>query len=300
MGTVYPAGHPVTMAGQVFADRVGEATAGKVKVAFHFSGALGLERELVQQAQRGALDLAAVSTAALASLAPEMWVFQLPYLFRDYAHLFTAIDGSEVFRRYCEGALERKGLKLVALTAAGYHAVAGPAPINTPADLRGKKIRIQDDQAVAAIFGALGAVPVPIALPEVATALRTGGVDFAEGAAISFAQGRLHESIKHVTDVRHLHQVAALVMARATWARQEPAVRDVIVEAGHLAERANRKAAVAEDNALKEQFRARGLTITKPEPAPFRAATARLYEALYASPTGKDARRIVELVLGLR
>jgi len=98
MGNVNPAKHATTLAAQQFADKLGELTGGKIKVVHHYSGALGSESEVTQQVQLGTVDFTPVTTAALSTLVPEMSVFQLPYLFRDYQHLFAALDGSALIR----------------------------------------------------------------------------------------------------------------------------------------------------------------------------------------------------------
>ena len=103
MGNVNPPKHGTSLAAQQFIDKLAELSGGKIKVAHHHSGALGGEREVAQQIQLGAVDLGPITTAPLSTLVPEMSVFQLPYIFRDYEHVFKALDGSdtlhEVLRR---------------------------------------------------------------------------------------------------------------------------------------------------------------------------------------------------------
>ena len=95
MGNVNPPKHGTSQASQQFADKLAELTGGKIKVAHHHSGALGGEREVAQQIQLGAVDFGPITTAPLSTLIPEMRVFQLPYIFRDYDHVFKALDGSD-------------------------------------------------------------------------------------------------------------------------------------------------------------------------------------------------------------
>src|SRR5262245_31000559 len=84
MGNVNPPKHGTTLAAQQFADKLAELTGGKLKVVHHHSGALGGEREVAQQIQLGTVDFGPITTAPLSTLIPEMSVFQLPYIFRDY------------------------------------------------------------------------------------------------------------------------------------------------------------------------------------------------------------------------
>ncbi|HEX5816181.1 MAG TPA: TRAP transporter substrate-binding protein, partial [Methylomirabilota bacterium] len=168
MGNVNPAKHGTTLSAQQFADKLAELTGGKVKVVHHHSGALGGEREVAQQVQLGTVDLTPVTAAPLSTLVPEMSAFQLPYIFRDYQHVYTALDGSDVIRKYYDGVMDRKGFKLLGFFAAGYRGIYGHYPINSIADVKGKKIRVQEDKILVATFKALGMISTPIAFPEVA------------------------------------------------------------------------------------------------------------------------------------
>ncbi|MGE0719317.1 MAG: TRAP transporter substrate-binding protein DctP, partial [Alphaproteobacteria bacterium] len=84
MGNVNPPTQGTSVAAQQFIDKLSELTGGKIKIAHHHSGSLGGEREVSQQIQLGAVDFGPITTAPLSTLVPELSVFQLPYIFRDY------------------------------------------------------------------------------------------------------------------------------------------------------------------------------------------------------------------------
>jgi tripartite ATP-independent transporter DctP family solute receptor len=300
MGNVNPAKHGTTLSAQQFADKLAELTGGKVKVVHHHSGALGGEREVAQQVQLGTVDLTPVTAAPLSTLVPEMSAFQLPYIFRDYQHVYTALDGSDVIRTYYAGVMDRKGFKLLGFFAAGYRGIYGHYPINSIADVKGKKIRVQEDKILVATFKALGMISTPIAFPEVATALQTKVIDFGEGGINTYYHNKFYDIVKHVADVRHTHQVIVLTMSKASWAKQDAATQKAIVEAARHAETFNRKFILDEDRDLQVQVKAKGVSITKPDAAPFREATKGVYDDFYATPAGKDARKVVDHILGIK
>jgi TRAP-type C4-dicarboxylate transport system substrate-binding protein len=165
MGNVNPAKHGTTLAANAFNEKLSELTGGKLKVTHHHSGALGGEREVAQQIQLGAVDFGPITTAPLATLVPEMSVFQLPYIFRDYAHVFKALDGSDTLTKFYADVLDKKGFKLVGFIAAGYRGIYGHYKIDSIADIKGKKIRVQEDKILVATFKALGMISTPIAFP---------------------------------------------------------------------------------------------------------------------------------------
>jgi TRAP-type transport system periplasmic protein len=300
MGNVNPPKHGTSQTAQQFADKLAELTAGKIKITHHHSGVLGGEREVSQQIQLGAVDLGPITTAPLSTLIPEMSVFQLPYIFRDYDHVFKALDGSDTITKYYDAVLDRRGLKLVGFIAAGYRGIYGHGAINSITDVKGKKVRVQEDKILVATFKALGMISTPIAFPEVATALQTRVIDYAEGGVNTFYHNKFYDIVKHVADVRHTHQAVALVMSKASWQKQDAAGKKAIGEAWEHARAFNRKFILDEDQSIQDQVRAKGVAITKPDAAPFREATQSVYEEFYATPAGKDARKIVDLILGIK
>lgn len=300
MGNVNPPKHGTSVAAQAFIDKLTELSGGKIKVTHHHSGALGGEREVAQQIQLGAVDLGPITTAPLSTLVPELSVFQLPYIFRDYDHVFKALDGSDTLTKYYEGVLDKKGFKLVGFIAAGYRGIYGHYPINSIDDVKGKKVRVQEDKILVATFKSLGMISTPIAFPEVATALQTKVIDFAEGGINTFYHNKFYDLVKYVADVRHTHQAVALVMSKASFAKQDAAGQKAIQDAWMHAREFNRKFILDEDKSIQEQVKAKGVTITKPDAAPFRQATQNVYEEFYATPAGKDAKKMVDYILAVK
>jgi TRAP-type transport system periplasmic protein len=300
MGNVNPARHGTTLASQQFIDKLAELSGGKIKVAHHHSGALGGEREVAQQIQLGAVDLGPITTAPLSTLVPELSVFQLPYIFRDYEHVFKALDDSDELQKYYEGVLDKKGFKLIGFIAAGYRGIYGHHPINGLADVKGRKVRVQEDKILVATFKALGMISTPIAFPEVATALQTKVIDFAEGGINTFYHNKFYDIVKYVADVRHTHQAVALVMSKASWQKLDAAGQKAVMDAWAHARQFNRQFILDEDKTIQAQVREKGVTITKPDAAPFREATKGVYEEFYATPAGKDAGKMVDVILNVK
>lgn len=300
MGNVNPPKHGTSQAAQQFIDKLAETSGGKIKVVHHHSGALGGEREVVQQIQLGAIDIGPITTAPLSTAVPEMSVFQLPYIFRDYQHVFKTLDGDDMLQKYYEAVLDKKGFKLIGFIAAGYRGIYGHYPINSIEDIKGKKVRVQEDKILVATFKSLGMISTPIAFPEVATALQTNVIDFAEGGINTFYHTKFYDVVKYVADVRHTHQAVAFIMSKSSWQKLDAAGQKAVMDAWAHARKFNRDFILDEDKTIQDQVRAKGVTITKPDPTPFRQATQGVYEEFYATPAGKDARKMVDVVLNVR
>jgi tripartite ATP-independent transporter DctP family solute receptor len=300
MGNVNPPKHGTSLAAQEFINKLAELSGGTLKSVHHHSGALGGEREVAQQIQLGTVDFGPITTAPLSTLIPEMSVFQLPYIFRDYDHVFKALDGSDTLQKYYDAVLDRRGLKLVGFIAAGYRGIYGHYPINGLADVKGKKVRVQEDKILVATFKALGMISTPIAFPEVATSLQTRVIDFAEGGVNTFYHNKFYDVVKNVADVRHTHQCVALVMSKSSFQKLDAAGQKAVLGAWEHARQFNRKFILDEDQSIQEQVRAKGVAITKPDATPFRQATLSVYEDFYATPAGKDARKMVDYILSVK
>jgi len=90
---VHPEGYPTVQAVENMGKKLAEATNGRLTIQMYASMQLGGEKEAIEQAQVGALQLARVSVGALGSVVDDLNVFNLPFLFRDTAHMEKVVDG---------------------------------------------------------------------------------------------------------------------------------------------------------------------------------------------------------------
>ncbi|RPI10144.1 MAG: TRAP transporter substrate-binding protein, partial [Zetaproteobacteria bacterium] len=173
-------------AAQAAINKVTELSQGKINITLHHSAQLGNERQVVQAMRMGTVDLSVVSAAPLTTVIPELSALTLPYLFRDYQHVYKAVDEGDFIRNYFKPQFERRGYVMLGLVAGGYRGIYGQFAINSMADARGKKIRTMEDKIILATFKALGMIPTAIPQPEVPTSFQTGVIDFAEGGINTF------------------------------------------------------------------------------------------------------------------
>ena len=96
------------------------------------------------------------------------------------------------------------------------------------------------------------------------------------------------------------HQAVALVMSKAAWSKQDAAGQKAIQDAWAQTRDFNRKFILDEDKSIQDQVKEKGVTITKPDAAPFRDATQNVYEEFYATSAGKDAKKMVDYILAIK
>src|ERR1700730_17420426 len=90
---VHPAGYPTVVAVENLGKKLEQATNGRLSVQMFGSMQLGGEKEAIEQAQVGALQMARVSVGAIGPVIDDLNVFNLPFLFRNTAHMQKVIDG---------------------------------------------------------------------------------------------------------------------------------------------------------------------------------------------------------------
>src|SRR5580658_8638057 len=90
---VHPPGYPTVVAVENLGKKLEQATNGRLGVQMYASMQLGGEKEAIEQAQVGAIQLARVSVGAIGPVVPDLNVFNLPFLFRNTAHMEAVIDG---------------------------------------------------------------------------------------------------------------------------------------------------------------------------------------------------------------
>ncbi|MEM9390016.1 MAG: TRAP transporter substrate-binding protein, partial [Bacteroidota bacterium] len=177
--------HPVHQGMVFMAKELEKESGGKLKLTIYPSGQLGAERECLELLQIGSLDITKVSAAVMENFAPNYQVLSLPYIFRDRAHGYAVLDGDVGQQLLDEG--EKYRLKGLCFYDAGSRSFyTKEKPINSPADLRGLKIRVQKSKTAVNMVEQLGGSPTPISWGELYTALQQGVVDGAENNPPSF------------------------------------------------------------------------------------------------------------------
>jgi TRAP-type transport system periplasmic protein len=287
-------------AAQAAISKVTELSQGKINITLHHSAQLGNERQVVQAMRMGTVDLSVVSAAPLTTVIPELSALTLPYLFRDYQHVYKAMDEGDFVRNYFKPQFERRGYVMLGLVAGGYRGIYGQFAINSMADAKGRKIRTMEDKIILATFKALGMIPTAIPQPEVPTSFQTGVIDFAEGGINTFYHLKYYDVAKNVADVRHIHLILPFTMSKMSWDKLDAASQQILVDGVKAGEKFNRQFILDEDKQIQQLIKEKGVNITKPDPTPFREATKGVYDEFFATPAGKDAKKVVDYIIGLK
>jgi TRAP-type transport system periplasmic protein len=222
---------------------------------------LGSENTVLAAVPSGAVDIAILSGAVIGPVVPEFGVFDVPFLFRDSAHLKAVAEGP--VGELIAAKFAAKGLVLLAIGEQGVRNITNSKrPVRTPADLRGLRIRVLPNDIYAMTFRALGADVVPMEFPLVYGALKDGRIDGQENPVVVIAGNHLQEVQKYLTLSAHFMAPLAFVMNRETFDGLNAADRTGVVQAAKVAAEATRRAAAESSDKSLAQLKKDGMEVT--------------------------------------
>ena len=286
--------HPVHLAMVHMADRAADLSGGRMRIEIHPSGQLGGERELIEMLQIGSIAMTKVSASPLESFVPQMMVFSIPYLFRDQEHIWQVLDG-EIGEELLAAGLRYD------LRGLGYYD-AGPrsfyttdAPIRTPEDLAGLKIRVQQSNTSSRMVRVLGGSATPIDWGELYSALQQGVVDGAENNLPSFYLSRHYEVSPYYTMDEHTWVPDVLLISTHVWDSLSPEERGWLREAAGASVTEQRRLWREATLEALAQIRAAGVEVIEPDKAAFRRAAEPMFESYRGTATYNLLRAIQEV-----
>jgi C4-dicarboxylate-binding protein DctP len=274
---------PKGKAADFFAQKAAELTQGKVKVEVYPNSTLYKDKEEMEALQLGAVHMLAPSLAKFGPLGvKEFEVFDLPYIFDGYDKLHTVTNGD--VGKQLLAKLEPKGIRGLAYWDNGFKSFSANTPIKTPADLKGKKLRIQSSKVLEEQIRALGALPQMMAFSEVYQALQTGVVDGTENPISNLYTQKMHEVQKHLTLTDHGYLGYAVIVNKKFWDGLPSDVKKQLEDAMVQATRyANQIAKVENDESLEAVKKSGKTTIhapTKEERAAFVKALTPVHQKM--------------------
>ena len=214
---VHPPGYPNIVAMENMGKKLEKETNGRLTMQMYHSMQLGGEKEMIEQAQVGALQIARVSVGALGPIVDDLNVFNMPFIFRDENHMRKVIDGpigAELLEKVTASPARLVGLGWM---DAGTRNVYTSKPITKPADLKGLKMRTMGNPLFVETMNAMGGNGVPLGYNELYSALQTKVVDGAENNPPSMLTANHYQVVKVYSLTGHLIIPEMFVFSKASW-----------------------------------------------------------------------------------
>ncbi|MGX0878092.1 tripartite ATP-independent transporter DctP family solute receptor [Roseovarius sp. MBR-154] len=273
---------------QAFIDTLTELSGGTFTGEQAPAGQLGGERDMIEGLQIGSLDVVITSTGPLGNFVPQVYALDLPFLFRDYDHARTTLDG-EIGQELLD-EIGKNNLVGLAWSENGFrHVTNSQRPVRTPEDLEGLKLRTMENRVHMAAFEGMGAAPTPMAFPELFGALQQGVVDGQENPVTVITASKFWEVQKYVSLTGHVYSPAVVLAS--------PILFDGLTEEQQgwfrQAAKASAAATRAEVNRLEEagveMLRENGMeVITDIDKAPFAKLAAESSYSVYTDQYGSE------------
>ncbi|MEH6633074.1 MAG: TRAP transporter substrate-binding protein [Halopseudomonas aestusnigri] len=274
--------YPVSAAMDKFSTLIDEKTGGEVTAKTYHSGVLGSQPDAIKQVQLGGLDFAVFNMGPMGPIVPEANVVSLPFIFKDMDHMHRVMDGK--FGDTMSAAMEKKGLVALAWYDSGarsfYNSIR---PINKPADLKGLKFRVMNNELFVGMVESLGGNATPMAFSEVFQSLKTNVIDGAENNWPSYESTNHFEVAGFYSGSQHLILPECLCISKSTWDQlsddnkvhvKEAARESAVLQRKLWAERAEQSRAKVESGGIKFNEIA--------NKAPFQDAMGPVYEKAVA------------------
>jgi tripartite ATP-independent transporter DctP family solute receptor len=283
---VHPAGYPNVVAMENMGKKLEAATNGKFKLQMFPGGVLGGEKEMIEQTQVGAINILRTSLGPLGPVVPDVNVFNMPFVFRNEAHMRAVIDGpigQEILDK-----ITASPSKMVALgwMDGGSRSLYTKKRVVTPADLKGLKVRMMGNPLFVDTMNAMGGNGIAMGYGEVFSALQTGVLDGAENNPPSmFTSNHYNAGTKFYAQTNHLIIPEIFVMSKVTWDKLTPAEQTLVrrfSKEAQLEQRALWDTSVAD---YTTKLKAAGVEFVQVDQKPFYDATAPVrakYGANYA------------------
>lgn len=264
LGTAFPWGK----GGEIWADLVRERTDGRINIKLYPGVSLvqGDQTRELSAIRQGVIDMAIGSTINWSPQVKELNLFSMPFLMPDFKAI-DALTQGEVGNRLF-GIIEQAGVVPLAWGENGFREVTNSKhAIQTPADLKGLKIRVVGSPLFIDTFTALGANPTQMSWADAQPALASGVVDGQENPLAIFTAAKLHTvGQKHITMWGYVADPLIFVVNKEVWNSWTEADREIVrqaaIDAGQQELAIARAGLVEADQPLLKEIEANGVTIT--------------------------------------
>lgn len=285
---------PKGQAAEKFKEVVERESDGRITVEIFPNSELYGDKDELQALQSGAVQVLAPASAKFTTIAPQIQVLDLPFLFDkvedipEVASPDTAV-GKAIFENK---DLAGKNTKVLALWDNGLKQLSSNTPMPAPAALKGKKFRIQPSDVLRSQFSAWGASSTPLAFAEVYNALQQGVVDGQENPYSNIESQNMHTVQKHITESGHGYLGYVLVVNDEFYQGLPDDLQEAVDTAAEESATFNREIAAELNEKAKQTILKAGTTTilepTEQQRAAFKAAVVPSVWQKHADVIGKE------------
>ena len=264
----------------VFKEALEKSAPGEFDVQINLNASLFKQGAEPAAMARGNLELTSMSAADIAKLVPEFSVFTAGYMLRDPAHqqkVFNGPIGAELLKTVAD----KMDVTVLSTCYLGTRQVAlrEARKVQTPADLKGVKLRMPGSKDWLFLGNALGATATPLAFGEVYLGLKTGTIDGQDNPLPTLKAAKFYEVSKQIVMTSHLVDSLFIAIASKTFNALTPAQKQKVSAAAQAAATYNNDNTAREETQLIDFFKKEGLRVTTPDVAAFHKSVQATYQS---------------------
>ncbi|MCR1837336.1 sialic acid TRAP transporter substrate-binding protein SiaP [Rodentibacter caecimuris] len=282
-------------AAEMFAKEVKEKSGGKIEVSLYPSSQLGDDRAMLKQLKDGSLDFTFAESARFQLFYPEVAVFALPYVITDYNVAQKALYETAFGKDLIQKMNKDLGVTLLSQAYNGTRQTTSNRAINSIEDMKGLKLRVPNAATNLAYAKYVGASPTPMAFSEVYLALQTNSVDGQENPLATVQAQKFYEVQKFLAMTNHILNDQLYLVSNETYQDLPEDLQKVVKEAAETAAKYHTQLFSDGEKDLISFFEKQGVTVTKPDLAPFKASMKPFYDDFVKQTGSKGEEALKEI-----
>ena len=261
--------------------RIQERTEGRVTFQMFPSAQLGTTTDTVEQASQGQPTIAYASASFLSQFGvPELAAVEGPFIVGN-ADEAERLANSDLMQGYYDQLAQTAGLRVLALNwFDGARHMIGTKPYVSPSDLEGVKMRVPPLETWLNTFEPMGVVATTVEAAEAYSALSQGVVTAGESPLTGLRANRWYEVVKEITLTGHFNLFLGWITSEKAFQALSEGDRAIMIEEFRRGGQQLTEQSIAQENEIRQEFEAAGVTFHDPDLEAYRAATASFFEGL--------------------
>lgn len=234
---------------------------------------VGGERDHLEGVSSGEYAIALGGSMPMSLYAPKFAAADLPFVYSNSAEARKVYQG-ELGDKLNQSLVANGNMRLIGLSARSPRNLTSKVPVTKPADMKGARLRIPEIPPWVKVWSQVGALPSPIAWPEVYTSLQTGVIEMQENPVDFIYAGKLFEVQGYVNRTEHVYSFFHWLMNEKLYQSLPAKDRDMIVAAVKEATAWGDAQNASGQEEMYAKLKQKGMKVTEPDVKAFRAAAA--------------------------
>ncbi len=289
--SAFEPGHILVQSAEHFKDLVETRSNGEIEVQLFVGGVMGSEEECTEAVSIGAVEMQVGGGLPIKTYAPEYYFVDSPFVMRDWDH-FMAVWNGEMGQEIRDIVLEKGNTMYLGVVYRGLRHFTSNKPIFTVEDVQGLKLRLPNLPTWVESWKEVGALPVPIALTELFSALQMGVADASEGDLVQVQSFHLEEVQEYVSLTSHQVQTGGLTFNKGFFDQLSEEHQQIILEAGKEASEWGTQQILEGETRILVDLQQKGMKVAVPDSMEFfekaKPAVERLFETEWPVTTWKE------------